>query len=63
MQGRPWTRLAVTFLSLPALTCRQVGELHSEPWVTHMGFQEEVCPELICFQSLAWPQAKEGNHS
>lgn len=31
--------------------------------VTHMGFQEEVCPEPICLQPLAWLQAKEGTHS
>lgn len=28
-----------------------------------MGFQEEVCPEPICLQPLAWLQAKEGTHS
>lgn len=63
VRGHPWSHLAITVLSLPALTRGQVGELHPEPggsptWASRRG----ICSESICLHPRAWLQAREGTH-
>ena len=59
VRGHPWSLLRCHLLSIPALTCRQVGELHPEPLGSPHGHPRGGLV-LRPSASTAWLQAGQG---